>query len=295
MINMNLTSSFEDFERYKDANDIKSYYQSLGLDGIELMPFYPVDESFILPEMVNGVHMNCIANWIDMDTDALIRHYKRDLDYAKSVKASYVVFHIAQMTDMEALTLNFLRSDEEIIEKAAALINDLTSNGDYEFDFLMENLWYRGLTFLRPEIARYLIDEIKYPNIGFMLDTGHLLHMNLELKTQDEGIDFINDILDKNESVIPYIKGFHLQQSLTGEYVKKFLAAKKSYPKDPNEFQRMLFTHLFSVDKHQPFTTKRVNEIIRRVNPKHITLEYITTSREQHTQYIKEGLAALEP
>ena len=62
----------------------------------------------------------------------------------------------------------------------------LLDGEDYTFDFLMENLWWPGLTMTRPEMTKRLLSQVHYQKKGIMLDTGHLMHMNLELKTQDE-------------------------------------------------------------------------------------------------------------
>ena len=59
-----------------------------------------------------------------------------------------------------------------------------------------------------------------------MLDTGHFLHTNLDLKTQEEGVDYLNQMLDAHGDLVSYIKGIHLQQSLTGDYVKEWLSTR---------------------------------------------------------------------
>lgn len=42
-----------------------------------------------------------------------------------------------------------------------------------------------------PEMTRRLLDQIHYPKKGIMLDTGHLMHTNLELRTEEEAIGYI--------------------------------------------------------------------------------------------------------
>ena len=49
-----------------------------------------------------------------------------------------------------------------------------------------------------------------------MLDTGHLIHTNTDIKTQQDAVDYINTVLDKHDELSSYIKGIHLNQSLSG-------------------------------------------------------------------------------
>ena len=135
-------------------------------------------------------------------------------------------------------------------------INELLDGQKYDFWFLMENLWWPGLTFLNPPIAEELISRINYKKKGLILDTGHLLHMNHELASQEEAISYLNAVLDKNTSIIPWIRGVHLQQSLTGEYIKNFLANPPEFSKDPDVYACQCYEHIFAIDRHEPFTCR---------------------------------------
>jgi len=39
---------------------------------------------------------------------------------------------------------------------------------------------------------------LRYPNVGLMLDTDYLLHTNLSLNSQQEGIAYIHRLLDEH-------------------------------------------------------------------------------------------------
>lgn len=187
----------------------------------------------IRPEMVTGVHCCCSGDWIASDRQKLIEGYRRDLDYATRMGAEYVVFHVVQVDDEEGITYKLKHTDREVIEEAADFINELLDGQKYDFWFLMENLWWPGLTFLHPEDTQILLDRVHYEKKGFMLDTGHFLHTNLDLETQEEGVTYIQKMLDAHRNMISYIKGIHLQQSLTGAYVKKWLQPLMNFPKIP--------------------------------------------------------------
>ena len=243
----------------------------------------------IRPEMVTGVHCCCSGDWIASDRQKLIEGYRRDLDYATRMGAEYVVFHVVQVDDEEGITYKLKHTDREVIEEAADFINELLDGQKYDFWFLMENLWWPGLTFLHPEDTQILLDRVHYEKKGFMLDTGHFLHTNLDLETQEEGVTYIQKMLDAHRNMMSYIKGIHLQQSLTGDYVKKWLQSAHELPKDPMERFCKVYEHIFQIDRHEPFTAEGVEDLVRRIDPLYVTYEYITRSREELSAYLRTG------
>lgn len=298
---MNITTSYDDVCRFFSADDLKSFYKSHGCDGLEVMPLdnydpadlehpiSPEECSLIRSSMVRGVHCCCLGDWMDKDREELIRHYRKDLGYAKWMGAEYVVFHVVQVNDEEGFTYVMQHEDREVLTAAASFINELLEGQDYDFWFLMENLWWPGLNFLSPEDTRYLLERVHYEKKGFMLDTGHFLHTNLDLKTQEEGVDYLNQMLDAHGDLVSYIKGIHLQQSLTGDYVKEWLSTRHELPEDPAERFCKVYEHIFKIDKHEPFTAEGVPAMVQRIQPLYVTYEYITRSREELGKYLDQG------
>ena len=123
-----------------------------------------------------------------------------------------------------------------------------------------------------------------------MLDTGHYLHTNLDLHDQDAAVACLHQMLDNHKDLIPYIKGIHLQESLTGEYVKQWLAdAPHKLPEDPAESFRVVYEHIFQLDRHEPFTAAGVKGLVERIDPLYVTYEYITRSREELAEYLTKA------
>lgn len=298
---MNFTTSYDDVIRFGSAEELQQFYTEHGCTGLEVMPLgYSTKDApdvylsaeecpLIRPEMVTGVHCCCSGDWIASDRQKLIEGYRRDLDYATRMGAEYVVFHVVQVDDEEGITYKLKHTDREVIEEAADFINELLDGQKYDFWFLMENLWWPGLTFLHPEDTQILLDRVHYEKKGFMLDTGHFLHTNLDLETQEEGVTYIQKMLDAHRNMISYIKGIHLQQSLTGDYVKKWLQSVHELPKDPMERFCKVYEHIFQIDRHEPFTAEGVEDLVRRIDPLYVTYEYITRSREELSAYLRTG------
>lgn len=302
---MNFTTSYDDVIRFASAEDLKIFYRTYGCNGLEVMPLPCMDmkapekilppEScrLLTPEMIIGVHCCCIGDWMEKDKDGLLAHYKKDLAYAEKMKAEYVVFHVVQVDEEEGFTYQKKHTDREVIDRAASLINELLDGEEYHFWFLMENLWWPGLTFLHKEDTIALLNQVHYEKKGFMLDTGHFLHTNLNLQTQEEGIAYLLKMLNQQEDMIPYIKGIHLQQSLTGDYVKRWLQENHELPKDPEERFCAIYEHIFQIDKHEPFTADGVKDLISKIDPEYVTYEYITENRKMLEQFLKQGSEAL--
>lgn len=295
---MNFTTSEDDVLRYASAADLQNFYKAYGLDGLEVMPMVfdngkiqlnPEECPLIRPNMVTGVHVCCIGDWMGLEQSVLIEHYRKDLEYARNMGAEYVVFHVTQVSDEESFTYQMCHTDEEVIDASCLLINELLDGQDYSFWFLMENLWWPGLTFLSPACTRRLLQGVHYPKKGLMLDAGHFLHTNLELHSQEAALAYLETLLDTHRDFLPYIKGIHLHQSLTGSYVQEWLKDSHPFPSDPAERFCKVFEHIFSLDLHQPFTTAGVKEFVECIAPLYVTYEYITRSRQEHEEFLKQG------
>lgn len=315
-IQFNLTTSWDDMRRFQSRDELLDLMR--GFDGVELMHFDEDERGIIPPERVIGLHMSYFPCWLDFwngnedavlrefgsmenahqvyggcDRSAILNRFRQDLKNAHRWGAEYVVFHISECTIGECFRLQYSHSDEEVIDAVTGLLNELFANEDGSIALLMENLWQPGLTFTRPEMTRRLLDGVRYPNKGIMLDTGHLLHTNLSLRTQQEGLDYIHQLLDAHGDLCQHIRGMHLNQSLTGEYMRETMLNPPDLSGDYAERCGQMFMHAFAVDKHQPFTCPGVDALVERIAPEYLTFEFITTDTDQHREYLNAQRCAL--
>lgn len=96
------------------------------------------------------------------------------------------------------LHLPLLHTNEEIIDAAAELINLLLGDAEWPFAFLVENQWWPGFTLTEPENTSCLLEGIRYPRKGILLDTGHLMNAERSIATQRDGVRFILEMLDRH-------------------------------------------------------------------------------------------------
>ena len=147
-VQFNLTTSACDLDRFEDRAALEALLR--GFDGVELMCFEEDARGIVPKERVTGVHMNCLTYWLDfwrgnmdaclreLDTmenvrrmyggetrQALLEHYRRDLENAKKYGAEYVVFHAADAGIEQTLTGRGGYADREVIDGVCEFLNEL--------------------------------------------------------------------------------------------------------------------------------------------------------------------------
>lgn len=310
---INLVNYDSELERFIDKEDLIQFYSKYGIDGIELQKVQDLQEKYLHQDMIIGMHLPFFSTWVDFykgdmdkvlkeygsmevveqiyggtEKSAIIKVYQEQLEYAHLIGAKYVVFHICDVSIEESFTGRFLHSDEEVIDVSCKLINELLNGKDYQFDFLMENLWWPGLNFKNPSMTKRLLDGVNYKKKGLMLDTGHLMHTNEELKTLDEALEYIKTVVNELGPLKEYIKGMHLHQSLTGERAKSMRGSKIELKQDYLERMYQVYEYIFQLDEHKPFVCEGIKEFIEEMNPQYLTYEFITRNREEHEAYLKQ-------
>ncbi len=315
-LQFNLTTSGEDLDRFESRQALTDFMA--GFDGVELMQLGEDERRIIPPERVIGLHMRYFPYWLDfwngdleavarefdsLDTayqlyggrnrQALVEVFRQELAHAHRWGAEYVVFHVSDASIAESFSLCYRHSDEEVIDTTAALLNEVFAHENGSIALLVENLWQPGLRFTRPEMTRRLMDGIAYPNKGIMLDTGHLFHTNMELRRQEDGVAYIHSLLDAHGSLCRYLRGVHLNQSITGDYMRQTMLNPPELGGSYAKRSEQMFWHAFSIDQHLPFTCDGVAGLIERIAPEYLTFEFITMDRAQHRRFLNAQRQAL--
>lgn len=313
----NLTTCDYDMARFEGADDLRAFTRELGMDGLEVLPVGENSLGAIPPELTVGVHLSYFNSWLDAylgDDEAVRREYgstaeaarqlggepaglsarlRAQLDWCERIGAKYVVYHVSNVTLEETATYRFEHTDAQVVQAALEVMNGALSGRRYGFWFLIENLWWPGFTFTRPDVTRQLLDGIDHPRKGIMLDTGHLMHTRLDIDTPQQGIAHINACLDAHGGLCRYIKGVHLHSGASGQYVRQLL---RDPPRpEGDHFTRLcaLYEHILRIDPHQPLTCPGARELIERISPEFLTYEFITCDRAQHAEFIRAQNRAL--
>lgn len=313
---INLTTSPNDLDRFSSRAELLKLLD--GFDGVELLPCERDERSIVPKERVAGVHMSYFPYWLDFwrgdeqalmqefgtldaceryyggsTREALLGRFRADLAAAKTYGAEYAVFHVSDASIAESFTGRFRHTSAEVIDATCELLEKLFSGAQYRPLLLLENLWQPGLTFTEPEMTKRLLDGTPYENVGFMLDTGHLFHTNEAIQTQEQGLAYIHRMLDLHGPLCSRIRGVHLHQSVTGDYCRRVREHPPALKPGYEERVWQMFEHAFKVDLHRPFTCPGVRELIERIDPDYLTLEFITENLEQLKKFLAEQKRAL--
>jgi hypothetical protein len=315
---MNFTTSVYDTERYTDNADLKTFYRGFGFDGLELMRAGDDKKGIVSSDDVIGIHLRYLITWMDLWTgneqrlkdefgdydavsqtfggtnrEAITRFYIDNLNAHPYVLPEYLVFHVSECQLAESMLRQYHYSSDTVIDAAIELVDSFSEAIQTAPVLLFENLWYPGLTMLEPHLTFKLLEKVTYPHTGVMLDIGHLLNTNTTLRTIDEGVDYVHKILDMYGD-LAFIKGIHLHQSLSGEYAQELMRTWTPSGGSYNERRLAVMPHIFKIDTHQPFASKRVNELIDRIQPEYLVIELLSSDRFEHTRYLEEQLRYLK-
>lgn len=285
---------------------MEKYQKKYNFDGFEIIKFDLEKDSSKLKSKIIGYHMRFFPMWLDIylgkynmikekfsdkmdrfywcggDTkEDVITYYKKDLQCAKELGVEYVVFHACYVDDDGSLTYQFPYTDKEVLEGVVSLINDVFKNEDFQFTLLLENLWWAGLKLNSKSEMKLLLNKIEYKNIGFILDTSHMLNTNFNLKNLDEGIDYIIENIDKMEELKKYIYGVHLSWSLSGDYVSKMIEKHRKSQEEREKAKKKIYEYVGQIDYHYPFEDNRIMKVLNKLSLKWLVYEFLYYNDEE--------------
>lgn len=269
------------------------YLQKNQIDGIELMLYNDHDLDRINKSYVKGVHLFYYPTWINKtasEKQKMIDLYKRQLDIAHSLEVEYMVFHVSHVLPEETFTKKYKSNSKEVLSHSIELINKIF-NQNYSIKVLFENLWWPGLNFLEYPLTKFFIDQVEYSSKGFMLDLSHLLITNSAVNNLEIGTEYILKKIKALQSVQQYIKGVHINKSLSGGYLNQAHDKKlKEYLKAENREAafEILHKHISTIDPHLPYDHLGINRIFDEVCPKYKVFEFKIESRDELSKVIKK-------
>lgn len=267
------------------------------LDGIEFMCCapWPGEAGFPFLAQIKGFHLWFWGSWLDFwqgNTDHLLEDfgslaaaekifgpsreawletYRQNFRQARLCGAEYAVFHVADVRPGEMLCRKYSHASAEVVQAALEVVNELADELPADCPVLYENLWWPGMTLLNPELADRLLAGTNH-KAGIMLDTGHLMNTNWQLRTERESVDYVLSVIDKLGSLAKSIYGIHLHQSQSGEFVCR---AREMAGLRAALSAAELMNYVLRTDQHQPLRTPYGIRLIERINPRVIVHEFV--------------------
>ena len=312
---VNLSSYSSDIDLIDNSPIIlKKFLKRHNIDGLEIMFCNTWDEILFPKKVVQGVHLRFWPTWLDFwrgDKQQLLKQfgnedniiacygglsraawlatYKENIRTAVRTGAQYLVFHVSHARIHELFSWQFSATDSDVIEATIELVNELVDEIPPDVALLFENLWWPGLTLKDPKLVERLLENVKHPNVGIMLDTGHLMNTNQDLTSEAEGVDYILSVLHGLGEYGHYVRGVHLHKSLSGEYMKQN-TCRKTGKYDMTE----IMNHVLKIDQHQPFATSEVKRLINYIKPEFLVHEFMYSTIEEWSHKIMVQQQALQ-
>ncbi|MCQ2085977.1 MAG: sugar phosphate isomerase/epimerase [archaeon] len=277
------------------------------IEGVELLTGYnSIPESFFRNKVVS-VHLPYSIDWYSAwsgnkkipkeisDDNIKYIFYGRDKEdiiynlhsafrLASTLNPKYGVLHVGNVSISEVLKPTYSDSDDKILSAFIEVVNSVIAlfpSPEPPFRILFENQWWPGLRMLDNTNYKTLCNKIEFENWGLCFDTGHLLVAKKGARTEGQAIDILENVIDKfSDDVLKSIMTVHLHVNTCYDYLKNY---KAPHVEDMpvTELVNLAYNHVCQMDQHRPFTTKRVSNLVRRLNPDYVTHEMGASNYEQ--------------
>lgn len=288
---------------------MQGYLEDSSLDGVELYVYdtKPYEEDY--SACATGVHLKYWPYWLDFwlnNKEELARNHKsvqdmqayfggaanqdqwleviqKNIGASLAVQPEYLVWHVSHCGLEEAFTRKFLYSDEQIIDCTVEVFNQISSCLPDDVTVLFENLWWPGLKLTNPHLVERFFSKLNKSNVGIMLDSGHLMSTNMELRTEQEALQYIKRVVANLGSNKNLIKGMHFSCSLSGEYQKSAIGAM---PEGITMGQ--ILHHIGKIDQHRIFKEAALKEFVEYIAPTYLVHELFYGTMKELQNYIKQ-------
>lgn len=306
----------------EDWEEIQHFVEKNEMDGIELGLTLDYELSQIPKKLIKGVHLSFYPMWLDFwkgnearletlfeSKEAMIQYYKgespkdiiesyrKQYERAKEVEAEYMVFHVSHVLPEDSFTYQFEYTDKEVMEATIELVNQAFPCEEDGPLLLFENLWWPGLNYKDPQLTQWFIEQIHYPNKGYLVDVSHLILNNNQIGTEREAYDYIKKTMEALGETKKWIKGIHLNKALPKRYMqrdKSYLLNKYRQIKDSRKKLEILKKHIHALDGHVPFDHPMAKKIVSCIDPIYCVYETAPESRYELAYFIKKQNEALK-
>lgn len=304
-----------------DWGNIKEFVEKQNIEGVELGLTMDYDLGQIPKEIITGVHLSFYPMWLDfwrqdqdklkmlfnneeeiqkyyggLKSEVLIENYKKQYERAKALEAEYMVFHVCHILPEDSFTWQFEYTDEEVLEATLELVNAVFEEDEDGPMLLFENLWWPGLTYLNPVLAKDFIERVKYKNKGYLVDVSHLILTNGKIGREEQAYNYIKDVMNNLGDTAKWIKGMHLNKALPKFYMSRdhqYLLEKYKREKDPVRKRSILKHHINMLDSHKPFDHEVAKKIVNLIKPDYCVYETAPESRYELAHFINQQNKAL--
>ncbi len=292
---------------------VQQVVAALGLDGIENLIYGEQPAAHPAKHITVGCHLAYWPVWMNFylgkkewyekdfptpedrkrvfggeTVEDWLKRMKNNIHAALAEEPAYLVWHVADCRNLDIWTRKFQYTNREILEKTVEIYRQVEKEIPNHVQVLFENIFWPGLYQLDPADVDYFFSALGKDNVGIMLDTGHLMNTNLNLRTEADGADYVCQVVNALGSMKSVVKGIHLSCSLSADY------QKATWGKIPDVVnQEVIGRHIISIDQHRPFQTDAARRIVDTVEPLYLTHELFGRTHGVPEEEVRRQLAAL--
>lgn len=318
-----LSTTFKQLDWFEeDWGQIEAFVNKQNIDGIELGLTLDYDITKIPKEIIRGVHLSFYPMWLDFwrgneeklnqlfpsieareayykakTPEDLVVNYTKQYERAKVLGAAYMVFHVSHILPEDSFfTHPTPYHDQEVMAATIELVNQAFPKEAEGPLLLFENLWWPGLNYRDPALTKWFIEQIDYPNKGYLVDVSHLILNSEKISSEKEAYRYIRQTIANLGETAKWIKGMHLNKTLPKYYRQRnFEYLYEQYMKTKDERQKLtlLKKHIQALDGHKPFDHPIAKEIVACINPLYCVYETAPQSKYELAYYIKQQNKAL--
>jgi len=304
-----------------DWNEAARFLARWEFDGFEIYPVgdYPCER--IRSDIVEALHLRffvilapiwrndrkrlleIFGDWETVDrfyggrdAEWIAAFYARQLDLARHLGCSYVVFHPVHCELEHVFDWRFPWRTDDTLDLCAEVVNAATRQSGYDGFILFENLWWPGSFRLdSPREYDRLLSRVEHPRCGIALDTGHLLNKNPDLTDEREAVRYLLACVDRLGEIARHIRTVHLTKSLSGDYIRKSRSLENPFGEARTFWEKLGIArrHVFRIDQHGPFETPQVAAVLDRIGPENVVFEFTFRDMPEWEAKIAAQKAAL--
>ena len=264
---INLSTYQYDMDRYNNNyKNVNKFLEDNNINAIELFGLQLYNEELIPKDKIIGAHLMHYPVWLDFwneDEEGLFEEFSSKEDiinyYGKLDKKVIIDKYREEIKIAEKLNAEY----------AVFHVSNVRTKDCFNYEF----------TYTDKEVVDATIEIVNEIFKG--------LDNNITIHNEEEGIEYLIETISNLGDMKDYIKGIHLSKSLSGKYVKEQIEKYKNKDIDYSKANNEIIYHILNIDEHKPFTDNKINNLIEMINPKFLVYEFITTSLEELSNFIK--------
>lgn len=283
-------NDWQELARFCQKNDFAGIeLLATGLENSQQLAAIPSD-------LIKGIHLSYQIDWLGVesakksDFKEMINNYRRELELASQLEVDYVVFHAGNSGLEELLKGEFRFSNTEVLSSLVEIINQVLVDSDFDFKLLFENLWVQGLDLLDPEETISFLEKINSKQAALILDTGHLLNTTTKIETEQQALDYIEQVLISYPQANKLFVNLHLHKSLSVKdrlKIRNQVYQKFKTTNNQMEKEKLVGEFISKVDQHLPFKKVSPNKILEIIEPEYVTYEFVCSQKEEFISYLQ--------